>query len=107
MGQARLAEARSRHPAGWREEPPASSGALRSRDRCLSKDAVRWSLEMLVVDRLSVSRIADALKLAWNTAEAQPSTSAVVSATPPDHCWKLAESDPVYPLSCEEMLSVL
>lgn len=72
-----------------------------------SKDALRWSLEMPVVDRLSVSRIADALKLAWNTAEAQHSTSAVTSATPPDHCWKLAESDPVYPLSCEETLSVL
>ena len=66
---------------------------LRSRDRCLSKDAVRCPLEMLVVDRLSVSRIADALKLAWGTAEAQPSASAVVSATPPEHCWMLGESD--------------
>ena len=68
---------------------------------------MRWSLEVFVVNRLSVSRIADALKLAWNAAEAHPSTSAVTFATPPDHCWKLAESDPVYPLNCEETLSVL
>ena len=72
-----------------------------------SEDALCCPLEMLVVDRRSVSRLADALKLAWDTAEAQPSASVPTSATPPDHCWMLAESDPVYPLSCEETLSVL
>ena len=72
-----------------------------------SEDALCCPLEMLVVDRLSVSRIADALKLAWDTAEAQPSASVPTSATPPDHCWMLAESDPVYPLSCAATLSVL
>lgn len=35
---------------------------------CLSNGALRWALEALVVNHLSVSRIAAALDVAWNTA---------------------------------------
>ena len=35
---------------------------------CLSRGALRWALEALVVNHLSTARIADALAVAWNTA---------------------------------------
>ena len=35
---------------------------------CLSRGALRWALEALVVNHLSMTRIAHALGVAWNTA---------------------------------------
>ncbi|WP_092613880.1 ISL3 family transposase [Raineyella antarctica] len=48
----------------WRQD---MRGAAAPRSR-LSRDAVTWALRALVIDRMSVARIAQALGVAWNTA---------------------------------------
>ncbi|QGF22612.1 ISL3 family transposase [Raineyella fluvialis] len=48
----------------WRQDlRPAASARAK-----LSRDAVTWALRALVIDRMSVARIAQALGVAWNTA---------------------------------------
>ncbi len=42
--------------------------AASPRSCCLSRGALRWALEALVVNHLSMARIAVALDVAWNTA---------------------------------------
>ena len=48
----------------WRQE---LSRAAQPRS-CLSRGALRWALEALVVNHLSVSAVAAALGVSWNTA---------------------------------------
>ena len=48
----------------WRQD---TSRAARAHAK-LSRGAVRWALEALVVNHLSVARVAAALKVSWNTA---------------------------------------
>ena len=48
----------------WRQD---LTGAASPRS-CLSRGALRWALEALVVNHLSMTRIAAALGVAWNTA---------------------------------------
>ena len=48
----------------WRQD---LSGACEPRS-CLSRGALRWALEALVVNHLSVSAVAAALGVSWNTA---------------------------------------
>ena len=48
----------------WRQD---LSGACEPRS-CLSRGALRWALEALVVNHLSVSSVAAALGVSWNTA---------------------------------------
>ncbi len=48
----------------WRQD---TSRAARTHAK-LSRGAVRWALEALVVNHLSVARVAAALKVSWNTA---------------------------------------
>lgn len=47
----------------WRQK---MSAAAPSRSK-LSRDAITWALRALVIDRLSIARIADGLGVAWNT----------------------------------------
>lgn len=48
----------------WRQK---TSAAAPSRSK-LSRDAITWALRALVIDRMSVTRIAHGLGVAWNTA---------------------------------------
>ncbi len=48
----------------WRQDTSRAAAARAA----LSKGALAWALEALVVGHLSVARIADALGVAWNTA---------------------------------------
>ena len=50
----------------WRQDTSAAAEAR----SVLSRRAVRWALEGLVVQHLTVARIAEALEVSWNTANA-------------------------------------